>query len=330
MESSNKETALVPPPPGIIGSLRVGFDAIATHIAAILFPLLLDIFLWLGPHLSISQLFMTSMAGFEQLMAESGVDMSGLPTMDQMRSAVNQVNIFNALRTFPIGLPSLMTGKISTTTPFGAPLIYQIPSEAGFYGLTFLLIFVGWILGGIYFRWIASLVVKQDVKISIGRTVLRTVGFFLIWSFFFWTVGFVFLLVVGLLFLLNPLIGQGAVLVVGFLSMWLVVPIFFTSLGIFMHQENFLFSVRTSFRVSRLTMPASSLFVLTVLLVGFGLNLLWAIPASDSWLTLVGIFGHAFITTSLLAASFVYYRDMNIWVQLMMDRMRSKIPTQQA
>jgi hypothetical protein len=46
---------------------------------------------------------------------------------------------------------------------------------------------------------------------------------------------------------------------------------------------------------------------------------------------LVGIGGHAFITAALLAASFVYYRDMNVWLQTVFERLQQKqsIPTQQ-
>ena len=46
-----------------------------------------------------------------------------------------------------------------------------------------------------------------------------------------------------------------------------------------------------------------------------GLGILWSAPKSESWLALVGFAGHAFVTTALLAASFVYYRDMGDWVQ---------------
>jgi len=43
--------------------------------------------------------------------------------------------------------------------------------------------------------------------------------------------------------------------------------------------------------------------------------MLWKAPPVTSWLTLVGVGGHAFISTALLAASFVYYRDADHWVQ---------------
>jgi hypothetical protein len=44
----------------------------------------------------------------------------------------------------------------------------------------------------------------------------------------------------------------------------------------------------------------------------------------------VGIAGHAFITTALLAASFVYYHDMNAWLQTVFEKMQRKdnLPTQ--
>jgi hypothetical protein len=60
------------------------------------------------------------------------------------------------------------------------------------------------------------------------------------------------------------------------------------------------------------------------------LNYLWTIPANDSWLTLVGILGHAFIMTALLASSFVYYRDTAAWLQSVMERLRATTPTTQA
>jgi len=41
---------------------------------------------------------------------------------------------------------------------------------------------------------------------------------------------------------------------------------------------------------------------------------LWNIPDNTTWLLLLGIIGHAFVTTSLLAASFVYYHDADVWV----------------
>ena len=90
----------------------------------------------------------------------------------------------------------------------------------------------------------------------------------------------------------------------------------------------FLCASRTHLHQS--TLPTSSLFVLSVLLIAIGLNFVWSIPSSDSWMTLIGIAGHAFITTSLLAASFIYYRDMQVWLQTVFEKLKANLPTQQA
>jgi hypothetical protein len=37
----------------------------------------------------------------------------------------------------------------------------------------------------------------------------------------------------------------------------------------------------------------------------------------------VGILGHAFISTALLAASFIYYRDMTAWLQSVFERIKA-------
>jgi len=42
--------------------------------------------------------------------------------------------------------------------------------------------------------------------------------------------------------------------------------------------------------------------------LGLGLDMLWTLPEASSWLLGVGILGHAFIYTALVAAAFVYFR----------------------
>ncbi len=145
-----------------------------------------------------------------------------------------------------------------------------------------------------------------------------------------WMVGLPIIFLIYVLFAINTLVGEGALLFLGFLSMWLVVPIFFSPHGIFVRKQNAFASILGSFQLTRFTLPTSSLFVLTVFLIGVGLNFLWAVPTNDSWLALVGIMGHAFITTALLASSFIYYHDMTAWLQLVLTRLRSSLPSKPA
>jgi hypothetical protein len=59
-------------------------------------------------------------------------------------------------------------------------------------------------------------------------------------------------------------------------------------------------------------------------MLSVGLNFLWAIPPKDSWIALVGILAHAFVTTALLAGSFIYYRDMYVWLSTALERIKGK------
>jgi hypothetical protein len=75
--------------------------------------------------------------------------------------------------------------------------------------------------------------------------------------------------------------------------------------------------------MTNMTLPTTVLFVLSVFVLVQGLDILWRIPPTDSWLTLLGIAGHAFVTTGLLSASFVYYRDADRWARNLSQRARS-------
>ncbi|MBK9781715.1 MAG: hypothetical protein IPP55_16965 [Anaerolineales bacterium] len=101
----------------------------------------------------------------------------------------------------------------------------------------------------------------------------------------------------------------------------MIVPIFLGA-RCFLNRQNVLTSALSSIQLTRFTLPTSSLFVMTVFLLSYGLNFLWRLPSQDSWMTLLGIFGHSFVTTALLSASFIYYHEMTIWVQAVLDRLR--------
>jgi hypothetical protein len=324
------EAQTLPPPPGIIGSLKAGFDVIAAHITAITLPLALDLLLWLGPHISMNQLIQPVLAEFRSFASNAGISASDIKNaMDMYAQFFQQFNLLGILRTFPIGVPSLMSGEMPLANALGIPLTLQVDSLGHLFGLLFLFTISGWIFGGLYFRWIASLIVP-DLFTATGRAILQTVFYSLLWFVVAWIIGMPISLVLSILFVINSFLGEGALLILGFLSMWLIVPIFFSSFGIYLRKQNVLMSFLSGLQLTRFALPTSSLFVLTMFLIGGGLNFLWVIPTNDSWLTLVGILGHAFIMTALLASSFVYYRDTTAWLQTVLERLRTATPTQQA
>ena len=326
----------LPPPPGVIVSLKAGFDAIASNLTVILLPLALDLLLWLGPRLRVDRLFKPFFEELTRYASFSGVPAADLKVLQENSALLleqfQQYNLMSALRTFPIGVFSLMSGTMPGKTPLSdATVVVQIDSVFILLGWIILLTLVGWIFGGVFFRWVSLVVTDTARKTNnhLGRSIVQTILLSIIYFILTIMIGTPVLIVLTLVIAASPLLAQGMILILGLLSMWLIVPVFFTPHGIFIRQQNVFSSIAASLRMARFTLPTSSLFVLSVLLIGFGLNFVWNIPSSDSWMTLIGIAGHAFITTSLLAASFIYYREMQVWLQTVFEKLKTNIPTQQ-
>lgn len=327
----------LPPPPGVVGSLKAGFDAIASNLTVILLPLALDLLLWLGPRLRVDRLIQIIFDEMSRYASFSGIPSAELKTLQDNSALLieqfQQYNLMSVLRTFPIGVFSLMSGAMPNQTPLGDPsIIIQIDSVFILLGWVVLLTLIGWICGGLFFRWVSLVVTDtpQSTENRFGQSIAQTMLLSVIYFILAIMIGTPVLIVLALVITASPLLAQGMLLILGLLSMWLIVPVFFTPHGIFMRQQNVFSSIYASLRMARFTLPTSSLFVLSVLLIAFGLNFLWNIPSSDSWMTLIGIAGHAFITTSLLAASFIYYRDMQVWLQTVLEKLKANLPTQQA
>lgn len=327
METPRLET--LPPPPSVIGAIKAGFDTISTHLMAILLPVALDLFLWLGPHLNVKKAFLPSLDYFSQFARATRTPVNEIErAVEAYSSALERFNLLATLRTFPIGISSLVQGIQPMDTPIGKPQLIHIPTVEGVLGWLILLTLAGWLCGGIYFRWVAGLSLPQEHKIrlgAVGQSFSLSVLFALALLIVGIPLGFLFLL----LFAFSPSLAQVTLLIASFLGMWLVVPIFFASHGIFVYSQDMFASILSGIRMARFTLPFSTTFVICVLVINIGLNYLWGLPEVDSWMLLVGIFGHAFITTALLAASFIYYRDTNTWLQTVIERMKSgPIPIQ--
>ncbi len=323
-----------PPPPGVIGSLRAGFDAVASHVSLILLPAVLDILLWLGPRLSMSGLrnptlpdALTSLPGLQQFIAFQA-------SANEAMKHFNLLSLLGRLQLFPIGVSSLLVQKPPLQTPFGSQQVVEISSSPAIFGLGFLLIVLGWMVGGLYFRWVSGIVLgdaQHEMEISPARAIIQTLLLSVVWTVSLMILIVPLTMILLVLLILSPVLASVAAFIILLLSFWLVVPLFFTPHGIFMRGQNAFYSIFTSLRMARFTLPTSGLFVVCVLLLSIGLDYLWNVPPDNSWMKLVGIGGHAFITTALLAASFVYYRDMNVWLQTVFERLQQKqsIPTQQ-
>jgi len=330
METQQKDS--LPPPPGIIASLRAGFDAVAGHISAILLPIALDVLLWLGPHVRLEQLagpLITQFPDFYTTGVFSSINVRQL--QETWTQFVQQFNLLGLLRTFPIGVSSLMTATMPARTPLGEPVAIEVPSFLGLVGWLGLLTVIGWICGGIYFHWISRLVSEQQnagAFQQMVQAVLQTILLSTTWLMILLMAAIPGLIFLSVLAVISMTLVQIAIFLLALTSLWFILPVFFSPHGIFTREQNAFSAILSSIQMARFTMPTSSLFVLIVFLISQGLNLLWSVPEEASWMVLVGIAGHAFITTALLAASFIYYRDTNAWLQTVFERLKASAAPQ--
>jgi len=110
-------------------------------------------------------------------------------------------------------------------------------------------------------------------------------------------------------------LGQLVIILFGIVSFWLVFPLFFSPHGIFSQGQKAWKSMLQSIRLTNITFFKTGLFIMLAILVNQGLNIVWQVPPEKSWLMMISIIGHAFVTTGMLAASFVYYQDMVRWFE---------------
>jgi len=305
-------------PPSLMKSIMAGFDVIANHLSLVLFSVGLDLLLWFSPRLRLLTLFEPL---FKQ--AEALPEMQKAGTVEVLRQGAEQMNMLGVLRTFPIGVPSLMASRFSMTTPISSPLLVDISLFTSAVGIWLLLILFGVGLGTLYFSLVAQAAIAGRLNIRQAFIAWpRNFSHVLLLAVFWYILIATFLLPLScmLSLLLYAGIGFGQfplliALLFGGVLVWLMIPLFFSPHGIFVYQKPMWVSILQGIRISRATFSTTGLLILVVVVLSEGLNILWNTPAENSWFLLVGITAHAFVAASLLAATFVYYRDADLWVK---------------
>ncbi len=320
------EHGKLPPPPGLVASLMAGFDSVATHIFVILPPVLLDLFLWFGPHLSLQRLTQPLIGSLSSLTSNPlfTLTASDVTTIQQTyTSFFTRFNLFVLLRTFPVGSTSLLSFVMPSASPVGTPGSLDAGSFVDMFGWVIVLVFMGWVIGSLYYFWVSAVALKPEPR-SLVRSMQQVVLLSVIWLVLLFLFAIPALFVLSIATIISPFLGQVVLFISALLLIWLVMPVFFSSHGIFTSELDALRAILNSLRMVRFTLPNTGLFLLAFLLINQGLNFLWTTPPQSSWWMLVGIAGHAFVSTALLAASFVYYRDINAWLKAVFEQLQKQ------
>jgi hypothetical protein len=221
-----------------------------------------------------------------------------------------------------------MTSALPINTPLGAPWMLEISTFGYAFLIGLILMVIGLVGGTFYYLLVVQVALERDVDwkeifSEWPRTSLRVILLALVWFVLFFVVSIPASCLISITTLAGFSLGQLSVLLYGGFLIWLIFPLLFSAHGIFVKRLGVWPSIRLGVRITNLTLPTTLLFFATVLLLTQGLDILWRIPPSSSWLSLLGVAGHAFIATGLLSASFVYYRDADHWVTSMSKQSQS-------
>ena len=298
-----------------------GFETVLSHISLIALPLLLDMFLWLGPQLSVAPLIAEVGVLLEVQLRSSDIPYEMYETVQNTLVDVGEsLNVFGLLSTAPLGVPSMMVASVSGGTPLGSELRIPVTSGASLFGLTVGLSVAGLFLGTMFFGPIARQVLPEAVRWTDEQYLallwsprLRLIGFACAVLLAMLLFGFLKAMLSALLSMLHAVLGGMATSLGIAFWLWALFFVAFTVHGVVMHNRNLLPALRNSLRLVRWNMPAViGLFVLIIVL-SWGLGFLWSLPPGDSWLLLAGITAHAFVATGVVAATFHFYQDRLRW-----------------
>lgn len=313
---------------GTLACIITGFEVVARNPELIVLPLLLDLFLWLGPRLSVAPILKSLKDFLAQVFVTGGGALSGVSDSYALAGQVldelsRGFNLFAVLNPGPLlGLPVLTPTRLSALRPFGEQPAIELGS--------FLLVFVamgalavlGLGMNALYLRSVGRRVIDETESSLPGPK-----GPFTIWGKFTKLAMVVFFMVfsfMGMLSVLASVVGVFSMALAGLvmtlassMTLFLAVHLMFTIPGIVQLRRGVLQAMRESLLLTRADF-LNVLFLLgLVFVISQGLNVVWTLPEPESWATLIGLGGHAFVATALTAALFVFYQERLGFIELL-------------
>ncbi len=300
-------------PIGIVQSLSSGFDLVARHPQLMMLPIFLDVFLWLGPHLSAYPVF-RALISLVQTAGMAAMDATTSQQTEMLQKLLEQIgqtfNLFSWLSPTLLGVPSLMAGALELKIPSGTPVVWSVSSSLVYLGLFVAFSLIGLVLSAIYFGMVAVQVCQQPLRPN--RIVALWWGLFKIACLSILVVifiGFPTMLVATIGAFFNLLVAQFIMLMGLSVLLWALFYLAFTVHGVALRDISVLRSVQASVYLMRTQFPPTMGLLIVAILIDIGLGFLWNTPPSDSWVKAAGILGHAFVATGLIAATALYYVD---------------------
>jgi hypothetical protein len=301
--------------PGLGETLKLGFEITTRRMWLLVLPIVVDVFFWLGPRLSLGDLAQEWITWWQaQLDVLGSAETAALiqpDLFDQMVEIATRYNLVSQLSVPFLGIPTLMGGIVPEQTPL-TPQVTQLASVSSLFNFLLVISVLGLIVSGVYYGLIAFAISDDDWR-GFGRKlpkqIVRLIGLAFTLLMLVLILYIPVSLVGAVLALISPALFSVAVLVTIVAIFWLLLFLGFTLPGLFIDNGPILKSIRNSVRFVRFNMNTALPLLILIYIINSVMSLIWLSADNGSWLTLVSIFGHAFVSTALVVATFIFYRD---------------------
>lgn len=321
-------------PRGVIACLTHGFEVVAHRPQLALLPILLDLFLWLGPRLSLARLLLPSLEFWAE--APSPELAPGYQWMHEALTRVaERLNCFLLLEPLPLAsVPTLMGTRLIVERPFGLRPGIEVPNLLSAAGWLVLLLVAAMGLGALYLgavgRWVQD---ETEARVPgpqpFFRIWLRLLDLLLLVLVAGVALGGPLLLIVSLLLLGLGALSQflAAVLLTFLMSALLmgVVHLVYVVPGMVQMRRPPVKALWESFVMTRVDYPGTMFFAIAAFVLTFGLNIVWTLPGPESWTALVGVVGHAVVSTALVAALFIFYQERLAYLKVLQTEFKTQM-----
>lgn len=330
-------------PIGVIDALQRGFNLINRHLWLLLPPLLVDLFLWRSPRLSIAPLIDRQFDLFSQ-QAASAASMPAEATalLEGIQQSVSSFNLFSLLAGVITTLPSYLSRLDASggAGAAGAVVLVGDMQTAAMYALA--LIPVGLFIGSVWLALLARALTADTGEARTGGTkstatlppagerhsservgwghTLRRAGWVWLNLGLYLVALFMATLAASLLFVLFmalvvALAGANGVAIASVMwllfvwaVLWISIGLCFVVSSIVLDGVNVARAAWRSLNVVGRNLPATIGLLILSLILTEGFARIWLQLSGNSWGVPLGMVGYAYIGAAITAATLFFYR----------------------
>jgi len=291
----------------VIDTLTTGFSTVTRKLWLVTVPIALDIFLWIGPKVSIGPVIDQMLATFQQAMAAlppmNGVDADLAQMLEmaitEMRNTVGHTNLLVLLGWGRLGVPGI--AGIRPIDP-AVDRVVEIASYGQMVLAEVVILAVGLLIACVFLGMLAQVV--RGERLDLGALAgavplywLRTIAVLVPLG-----IGLV-LVVLG-----SAILGPFAFLAWA-LILWLLIYVSFFPQAITISGQGPWAAVWQSFNLVRHTFWSCLGLIILTNVIGLGMSLILRLLMGSPLGMAVAILANAYLGTGLTMAMFIFYRD---------------------